>query len=340
MNLDSLRRKRVKRKGVKTTAHTGQKHIFFILDRATRKFHGDMGLWMQYIEFARKQRANKKLSRILTDALRMHPTRPGLWIYAARYAIDVQADIGNARSYMQRGLRFCKHSRSMYLEYAHLEMGYIAKIAARRKILGLGTKKQEVQTKDIQDDQAETSLDADVIALPAEDLPEPTTGPILDQATIEDLSSTPAMNGAIPKAIFGAAMNEFDDDPEVGHSFFEMFADFVDVPCTCSLLQHVLDRLSSLDLSSAAAISCRCRMYILGIPHDSLDFPRAVGTLLKELRFVLSRIPNAQKPALSEKVLSWLSSLASNEALGPEIQQVLAATERQFLRDLPKDKTI
>src|SRR5277367_1229970 len=40
MNLDTLRRKRVKRLGVKVTAHTGQRRIYFILDRATRKFHG------------------------------------------------------------------------------------------------------------------------------------------------------------------------------------------------------------------------------------------------------------------------------------------------------------
>lgn len=337
MNLDSLRRKRVKRKGVKTTAHTGQKHIFFILDRATRKFHGDVGLWMQYIEFARKQRANKKLSRTLTDALRMHPTRPELWIYAARYAIDVQADIGKARSYMQRGLRFCKTSKSMYLEYARLEMGYIAKIAARRKILGFGSKKQGTQIKDVQEDQGANGLDDDVITLPSEDIPESTTGPMIDEAIMKDLSSTPAMNGAIPKAIFDAAMNEFDNDPEVGHSFFEMIADFIDVPCAHKLLQHILDRLSSSSVSSASFVSCRCRMHILGIPHESPDFPRALGILVKELRSAMSTMPTPQKSVLSGSMLSWLTPLASNEGLGPEVRQVLAATERQLLRELAQD---
>lgn len=87
MNLESLRKKRVKRLGVKTTNHTGQRRIFFVLDRATRKFRGDIGLWMQYVAYARKQKSNKRVSQILTTVLRLHPTKAELWIYAANYAL-------------------------------------------------------------------------------------------------------------------------------------------------------------------------------------------------------------------------------------------------------------
>ena len=92
---------------------------------------------MQSIEYARKQKAHKKLSQIFTNVLRLHPTKADVWIYAAQFAMDVHADMTEARSYMQRGLRFCKNSKKMWLEYAKLEILYIAKIAARRCVLGL-----------------------------------------------------------------------------------------------------------------------------------------------------------------------------------------------------------
>src|SRR5579871_123959 len=40
MNLNSLRRKRENRLGVKATSYTCQRRVFFILDRGTRKFPG------------------------------------------------------------------------------------------------------------------------------------------------------------------------------------------------------------------------------------------------------------------------------------------------------------
>ena len=162
MNLETLRRKRARRLGVKASAHTGQRRIFFVLDRATRKFHGDIGLWMQYADYARKQKAHKKVSQILTSLLRLHPTKPELWIYAASYAIEFQGDMTEARSYLQRGLRFCKRSKELWLEYAKLEMIYIAKIAARRRILGLDGGRQTLEQASNIDDP-----DADLIALPA-----------------------------------------------------------------------------------------------------------------------------------------------------------------------------
>src|SRR5437016_3559762 len=200
MNLETLRRKRVKRFGIKSSNHAGQRRIFFILDRATRKFRGDLGLWMQYIEYARKEKAIKKLHQILTSVLRLHPTKPELWMYAARYTAD-GADMTAARSYMQRGLRFCKTSRGLWVEYAKLEMAYIAKISARRQILGLddvGPENEEVI--------GTNAPDEDIIKLPeltAEDM-DPTLeeGDDSDQNLWQNIASTPALSGAIPLAIF------------------------------------------------------------------------------------------------------------------------------------------
>lgn len=146
MNLDTLRKARAKRLGIKSKSYTGQRRILLILDRATKKFHGDAALWLQYLTFARKQKSNKKVSQIITGMLRLHPTDPELWIYAADYALDERGDIIEARTLMQRGLRFCSRSKHLWSAYLKLEMIYIAKITARHQILGLDpTSSQQIE---------------------------------------------------------------------------------------------------------------------------------------------------------------------------------------------------
>src|SRR6201996_7569267 len=83
INVDALRRKRVKRLGMKSTAQNGRRRIFFVFDRGCRKHPGDVGLWMDAIEFAKKQKAHKKLQEMYTQILRLHPTKADLWIHAA-----------------------------------------------------------------------------------------------------------------------------------------------------------------------------------------------------------------------------------------------------------------
>ncbi|KAI9827644.1 MAG: hypothetical protein M1819_006933 [Sarea resinae] len=331
MNLESLRRKRVKRLGIKATTHAGQRRIFFILDRATRKFHGDVGLWMQYIEFARKEKANKKLSQILTSVLRMHPTKPELWIYAAKYAIESTADMTAARSYMQRGLRFCKSSKLLWLEYAKLEMIYIAKISARRQILGLDEKRPRSNDKTVLDDP-----NADLIALPAitaEDVDPSLRGDDeLDQAALQNLSTAPALTGAIPLAIFDAGMKHFEMSDELGDNFFDMFTQFEGLPCLSTILQHVVDCLLMNTPESPLSLGCFIRQPVIGIEAKSPEFPSALGKSIERLRLSLRKAK--PKLRLVEGVAAWIAGLSSIEGLDPAIQKVLFVTLRQAVRNI------
>ena len=96
---------------------------------------------------------------ILTDALRFHPPSADLWIYAAKYSLDDHADMSQARSYMQRGLRFCKSAKTLWIQYAKLELIYIAKLVARQQILGLDEASQ--QPKPIEDKELDTDAESD-----------------------------------------------------------------------------------------------------------------------------------------------------------------------------------
>lgn len=325
MNLDSLRKKRSKRLGVKTTTFSGQRTIFFILDRATRKFPGDMGLWMQYVQFCQKEKANKKLAKVFTGVLRLKPTEYGMWVYAAKHYAETQGDIGTARSYMQRGLRFCKTERKLWLEYAKLEMVYLAKLAARRKILGLeGRKEKEV----VQDD--------DMIALPditADDVNPPTESEVdpVNLEALQNLAKTPALTGAIPLAIFNAAMQQFKDTADVAEGFFDLFAGFYDVPCAKKLLQHVLDHLKTTSVDSAAAIICDARMQLVGVEATSAEFPIALGKALPIIKSGLSRV--ARKADLAKKASTLLQSyLDQQDQLDEGVVAVLGSFNTRYLQ--------
>ncbi|KAF2835912.1 hypothetical protein M501DRAFT_961438 [Patellaria atrata CBS 101060] len=331
INLENLRKKRVKRLGIKGTTHSGQRRIFFILDRGTKKFHGDVALWMQYLNFARGEKAHRKVNQILTDVLRMHPTRPELWIYAARYAMD-EADMTNARSYMQRGLRFRKSAKELWMEYAKLEMLYIGKIAARRTILGLDVGKSSNIQGEVEDDP-----DADVIALPkvtAEDI-DPTLNPDItsDDTALKNLTSTLILTGAIPMAIFDQAMKQFNHSPTMAEQFFTLFAEFDRVPCVSSLLNRVVEALERESSSTVQFPACYARTPIVGVQVDSVEFPTALGQSLERVKSSMQQRPH-QKADLAERAMTWLLPLARRDKLDPSLHVVISASLRQFLRPL------
>jgi U3 small nucleolar RNA-associated protein 6 len=337
MNLDSLRKKRSKRMGVKATSFAGQKKIFFVLERGVRRFQGDMGLWMQYLEFCRKEAANKKLAKALTQCLRMHPIKWDLWTWAAKYYFEQQADMPTARSYMQRGLRFCKREQKLWLEYAKLEMLYVAKIAARRKILGLDIERTVKQIDSTLD------ADADMMALPdvtadeikPEGAPEPKQA--VDEEALKKLAASPALNGDIPRIVFETAMREFND-PALAEQFFDVFAAFTDVPCTSKLLQHIIDNLSSQE-SAASNISmhiCLAKLELLDTNTleaiEAAEFPLKLAKALSVLKKAMGESPK-HNADLAEKVVALLLPYFNFE-LDEDIERVLRSAVAQYIRTL------
>ncbi|KAL9128155.1 MAG: hypothetical protein Q9175_007588 [Cornicularia normoerica] len=310
MNLESLRRKRVKRLGVKTSNHTGQRRIFFVLDRATKKFPGDLGLWMQYVTFAQKQKSNKKVSQLLTSVLRLHPTKPELWVHAATTR---GADITGARSYMQRGLRLCGSSETLWIEYARLEMIHISKIAGRRRILGLDVENVEEKSgRNSEDD------DEDMITLPvitAEDIiSAQRSSDGLEQEVLEKLSTSPALSGAIPMAIFDAAMKHFKEGNELCQRFFDTIAECQKVPCQENLLSHIMDTLRRIAPESPGTLIRWIQQPVIGIDVTSPEFPTLFGRSLdrmKEAFEILTPISSGSETArpisiLGQHVIAWM----------------------------------
>ena len=335
MNLSTLVKKRCKRMGVKQgTNYSGQRTVFFILERGTKKFPGDMGLWMQYIQFCQKQKASKKLAKVFTSVLRLKPRDWNLWVLAAKHYAEGQGDMATARSYMQRGLRFCKEEKRLWIEYVRLEMVYLAKLAARRKILGL----HEERKRD--GDGAEKKDEgADVMMLPsitAEDIdPEADKGmQEVDAAHIQRLSSAPAFTGAIPIAIFDAAMKQFKNNKEVAEEIFEVVASFDQVPSARKILQHILDHMRTVHaVSEPEILFCEARLSIFGIVPLSSEFPVALGPCLVNLGKGIKQMADKKRPRRAEKAAEVLLRFCKlRKEMNEDVMTVIESKMREFLR--------
>ena len=292
---------------------------------------------MQSIEYARKQKAHKKLSQILTNVLRLHPTKPDLWIYASRFAVDEHADMTEARSYMQRGLRFCKNARNMWLEYAKLEILYIAKIAARRQILGIdGNRTNETAEQSLDDP------DANVLPLPKvtkEDIsPNLPDHDDVDRVALQTLESTPLMSGAIPIAIFDAGMVHIDNDSAFGMAFFDLCSEFESVPCLLRMSNHIVEALMGTDPESWQAQACFIKVAVSCLDVSSPEFPAGLSVSLSRLKSTLSQA--RQKVDLAGNILGWIEAMLENDDLDPALRRIMSARKRPLVKMVHPEKTL
>ncbi|KAL9615541.1 MAG: hypothetical protein Q9167_000054 [Letrouitia subvulpina] len=336
MNLENLRRKRVKRLGIKSTSSVGQRRVFFIFDRATKHLPGDLGLWLQYLDFARKQKARTKVSQILTNVLRLHPTKSEFWIYAANYVFSEQGDIIQARSYMHRGLRFCQHSTTIWSEYLKLEMAHLSKVNVRRQVLGIDKVNEDInETSDYND------FNSDAVPLikltPSDVDPIFPSNKSADEAKLQKLNSSHAQTGAIPSAIVNAALKQSPEHLELGSQLFDVLAAFGDLRCTKSLVQQIVDELSRTRPKSPTTLDCFIRQPFHGLSATSVAFPEALRTALQRLNKSMSdsSMLDSSRQALefrvdlSSKTIDWILEYLEDANLDPAVRQILKATLRK-----------
>lgn len=274
---------------------------------------------MSYLQYAREVKATKKFKTVLTAVLRMHPTKAELWLYAAKWALEAESDMNGARSYMQRGTRFCNRSKELWIEYAKLEMIYLAKIGMRRRILGLDKVEaiQPAETVAQVEDDAGFTTSQDVIQIP--DFKADTLGQSMvegvkvDTDAVQDPMTTPALNGAIPLAIFDDAKKQPFYNAAVAEEFFNMFASFSQVSCLPKVLQHVLDSMTDTYPIDPSTCSCFVRQPIVGIDPLTAEFPMAFASSLDRLKE--AKEMTSDRSQLSRKVAAWLEPVLQVEGL-------------------------
>jgi U3 small nucleolar RNA-associated protein 6 len=134
---------------------------FHIFERAVNKFKSDVGLWVQYIEVAKREKADALVGRIIARwvlicrqhvvaycgdrALQLHPQESGLYIMGAAHELDQMSATG-ARTLLQRGIRINGDSMDLWKEYVKMEMGFIERLRRRWEVLGVEIEDEEVMS--------------------------------------------------------------------------------------------------------------------------------------------------------------------------------------------------
>ncbi|KAG0124811.1 U3 small nucleolar RNA-associated protein 6-domain-containing protein [Tuber indicum] len=328
INLDQLRKKRIKRLGVKLNrnASSGQRRIFFIMDRATQKFYGEQVLWMQYIEYARKEKAGKILNKALMNVLRLHPTEPQFWIFAASCAIEDNMDITEGRSYLQRGLRFSKTSRVLWVEYAKLEMVFIAKVLARRELLGIDA--PTVDEYGVEEDE-EGNIKLPQIS--AEDIdPSIKKDHSLDTAALENIEANPALNGAIALAIFDSAVKEIPNDAQFAEDFFNVFAQFGHLRCAMKILEHVITYSQEVAPTAPQTLSMCVKLPLIGADPTEPTFPSFLRTAISRMAEVVKAAPT--KAPLYASFIKSMVDIATLQEVDSDICKVATSMALKYFR--------
>lgn len=298
---------------------------------------------MSYLEYARKTKAMKKFKVALTAALRLHCTNTGLWLYAARVSLEEENDMGAARSYMQRGTRFCNRGPELWVNYAKLEMIFLAKIAARRRILGLDKPAMPAAAaaeaaKEDEDTAMEGTAfgDEDEIKFPefkAQKLDtEMMEGvKVSDAEVASDVPNpmdTPALNGAIPLAIFDDAQKQPFFTPAAAEQFFDMFTVFVGVHCLEKLLDHVLDVMKEKFPHAAETWNCYVRQPVVGVSPLTAEYPKALTVALGRLKEAKENVKDQR--LLAKKTKAWIEKTLAVEGLDEGIKTVLGFTAKKL----------
>ncbi|KAK1760300.1 U3 small nucleolar RNA-associated protein 6 [Echria macrotheca] len=336
-SLDRLRAKRCRRLNIRSSSsHASQARTFGIFERAVLKHPGCIPLWRAYLDFAAEAKASKRWRRIITRALRLHPTSAELWSLAGRRAAD-SGDMERARAHFLRGCRFCTGEPTLWLQYARCEMGWLAKIEAKKG--GKGVRKGVAVMEAIKATEA-TNQEGDMISLDdsededEDDLvlpdPEPTKSgkTVFDEETTKKLEQSPALNGAIPMAIFDIAKKQRFFGPAAAEAFFDLFAGFGVVSCQDRIIQHVLDVMQELYPNSAETCSCYIRQPVVGVDVNTVEFPKALRESLARLRSTMDRTEN--KSALAQKLARWADSILAVEDLDAALRTVLEHTKRSM----------
>ncbi|KAJ7782891.1 U3 small nucleolar RNA-associated protein 6-domain-containing protein [Mycena metata] len=140
MGLEQLRRKRVERLSAEhLRTMRSFRRQFHIFERALKKFKADVGLWVQYIDVAKREGAHTLVGRVVARAIQLHPDTPALYILAAAHELD-HGSPSAARTLLQRGIRINPESVEMWKEYVRMELAFMESLRRRWDVLGLDEK--------------------------------------------------------------------------------------------------------------------------------------------------------------------------------------------------------
>ncbi|KAJ8127458.1 hypothetical protein O1611_g6180 [Lasiodiplodia mahajangana] len=327
-SLEVLRAKRCRRLEIRASSkHTGEGRVFGILERSVNRHPGSLELWKEYLSYATKLRATKRYRKVMTRALRMHPGKSELWVLAGQRSAS-HGDMHAARGFFMRGSRFCTRDATLWLAYAKCELEWLQKMESRKGKKG-GTEKAIQEQAEHDDDEIkfgsdDSDDDADEngrLIIPNAELAPPK---VFDDETASKLKNNPALDGAIPLAIFDIAKKQAFFSPAVGEQFFVVFAAFPQISMQARIIQHVLDSMNEVYPNDASTSFCYIQQSLIGLDANVPEYPKALRETLGRIKSSLATTTDVK--ALSAKLKLWLEALLCAQDLDPSIRTVLEHT--------------
>ncbi|KAI2624459.1 U3 small nucleolar RNA-associated protein 6-domain-containing protein [Xylaria nigripes] len=327
-SLETLRSKRCRRLEIRASSrHTGEGRVFGILERSVNRHPGSLELWNEYLSYAKDMRASKRYRKVMTRALRMHPAKPELWVLAGQRSAS-SGDMQAARGFFMRGARFCTRDATVWLAYAKCELEWLEKMEARKGKKG-GTEKAIQEQAEHDDDEirfADDDSDADGdengrLVLPN---PDSDAANVFDASTTSKLKNNPALDGAIPLAIFDIAKKQAFFTAAVAEHFFSLFATSTKISMQAKIIQHVLDSMAELYPNDAVTSLCYIRQPLIGLDANTPAYPKALREALGRIKSSIATTTNVT--LLVPKLKLWLETLLSSQDLDSGIRTVLEYT--------------
>ncbi|KAG6010550.1 hypothetical protein E4U21_005903 [Claviceps maximensis] len=326
-SLETLRSKRCKRLKIHhlNSAHAGQARVMTIYERSVNQHPGSSELWREYLSYTASVKAAKRWRKTMTSALRMMPHDADLWIMAGRRSAR-HGDMASARGFFMRGCRFCNRDCKLWVEYAKVEMEWLVKVDKRKETQGADALRpdradddDELRIVGSDDDEIDDDEDGDGGLMPR---PSKAQADVIDKHTSEQLKSNPAMDGAIPIAIFNISRKQAFYTPEVAENFFFLFTSFKKtLSVEPKISQHVLDALNEQFPDHPSTCNCYVRQPILGVSPNTADFPRGLREVMARLGDKLES--TTDKAGLSRKTAAWIDGYLALGDLDDAIRQVL-----------------
>lgn len=156
-NVDRLRKKRVERlkdaidRTPSVSSWAIPRRILYIFQRGTNKFPSSMELWAGYLKYARKQESVKVVYDVYSKLLSLQPRNVDVWLSGAKWEFEYNKNVKGARALFKRCLRFNIEEQRVWLEFIKLELNYLSKLLARRKLLQLVS--ERAQQEDMEDQE-------------------------------------------------------------------------------------------------------------------------------------------------------------------------------------------
>jgi tetratricopeptide (TPR) repeat protein len=154
--------------------------------------------------------------KIFAQALAMHPNFVPFWISAASWEYFSNANIQAARVLLQRANRLNPQSQEILLEYCRLELAYREKVMQRLEIFGVEDSELKEAAVSLSDVPSGESNSQGVLEQTASDK--------LDK--VDQKKQNPFFVGAIPLAVYHAAVKAFPKDLQLRIQFALIIGSF------------------------------------------------------------------------------------------------------------------